>query len=146
MMKNNPYFRVAALAIVLGIALASCRLLRTLIPLGVLPELDIPNMVLISLLALLWDQYLVPGSKPCDVFLLTLSALVFGLLPYAAGFAGIGTALKLALVGGIVFTLTAWLFSQMQDRLSTGPTAKIAPVFSALGLYLAAQCFSGMIL
>jgi hypothetical protein len=32
----------------------------------------------------------------------------------------------------------------MEDRLSTGPAAKLAPILSALGLYLAAQCFMGI--
>ena len=52
----------------------------------------------------------------------------------------------LALVGGLVFWATAWLFETIQDRLSTGPVAKAAPALSVLGLYLAAQCFSGMII
>ena len=34
----------------------------------------------------------------------------------------------------------------MMERLSSGPVAKAAPVLSALGLYLAAQCFAGIIL
>jgi hypothetical protein len=46
----------------------------------------------------------------------------------------------------VVFTLVTWLFSSMTDRLSTGPAAKAAPVFSALGLYLASQVLMGMIL
>ena len=41
---------------------------------------------------------------------------------------------------GAVFTATAWLYSSAQDRLSTGPVAKAAPILTALGLYLAAQC------
>ena len=145
-MKNNKYFRITALTIVVGVALAVCRLLRTIIPWGVLPELDIPNMTLLSLVALLLDHYLVPGEKAWKIGFLPLAMVIFGLLPFAAGFAGVGEALKLALVGGIVFAVTCWLFVQMQDRFSTGPATKVTPVFSALGLYLAAQCFSGIIL
>jgi hypothetical protein len=55
-------------------------------------------------------------------------------------------ALKLAVVGAVVFTLVTWLYSTIQDRLSSGPAAKLAPIFSALGLYLAFQAFAGMIL
>jgi len=68
------------------------------------------------------------------------------LLPFAACFVGIWEALKLALAGGIVFTVVTLLYSTIQDRLSSGPVAKAAPVFSALGLYLAFQAFAGMIL
>jgi hypothetical protein len=113
---------------------------------GVLPQLNIPNMVLLSLVALVLDHYVVSGAKRCWVCIPVLSAVTFGLLPIAAGFAGGIEALKLALVGGAVFTLTAWLYSSVQERLSTGPVAKAAPVLSALGLYLASQCFAGIVL
>jgi len=49
-------------------------------------------------------------------------------------------------VGGVVFTVTAWLFTSIQDRLSSGPACKAAPVVSAFGLYLAAQAFTGILL
>ena len=52
---------------------------------------------------------------------------------------------KLAILGGVVFTATTWLYTSLQDRLSTGPLAKLAPVFTALGPYLASQCFAGLI-
>ena len=55
-------------------------------------------------------------------------------------------AVKLGVIGGVVFTATAWLFTSVQDRLSSGPVCKAAPVVSAFGLYLAAQCFAGILL
>ena len=70
----------------------------------------------------------------------------FGLLPFAACFVSVIDALKYGVVGGVVFTALTWLFSAVLDRLSTGPAAKAAPILSALGLYLASQCFMGMIL
>jgi hypothetical protein len=73
------------------------------------------------------------------------AALTFGILPFCAGFASILEAVKLAVLGGVVFTATTWIYTSLQDRLSTGPMAKLAPLFSALGLYLAVQCFAGMI-
>ena len=72
--------------------------------------------------------------------------MTFGLLPFAAGFAALENVWKLALVGGVVFTAVTFLFTSIQDRLSSGPIAKAAPVLSAFGLYLAAQCFAGIIL
>ena len=50
-MKEKRYFSNTALAVILFAALAVCRILRTCIPFGVLPELDIPNLALISLVA-----------------------------------------------------------------------------------------------
>ena len=55
-------------------------------------------------------------------------------------------AMQLALVGGAVFTLLTFLYSSVQERLSSGPNAKAAPVLSALGLYLAFQVFANIIL
>lgn len=145
-MKNRKYTSNMALPVVLGIILLICVLVRTLNPMAVLPKLDIPNVVMVSLVALLVAHYLAPGRDGCDAVSLVLAAVTFGLLPFVSGFATVMGALKLALVGGIAFFVTAWLFGEMMERLSSGPVAKAAPVFSALGLYLAAQCFAGMIL
>ena len=144
-MKNNKYFLNTALAAVVGIALVVCVLLRTFIPAIVLPQLSIPNMVLLSLIALLLDHYLTKGAKRCWICIPLISALTFGVLPYAASLAGVLDALKLALVGAAVFTVTTWLYTSIQNRLASGPIAKAALVLSALGLYLASQCFAGVL-
>lgn len=145
-MKENKYFLNTALAAVLGIALLIAVFVRTFAPAVMIPQLNIPNLVLLSLAALTIDHYIAKDAKRCYGCIAVLSALAFALLPLAAGFGGIMDAMKLALAGGIVFTVTAWLYSSIRDRLSSGPAAKTAPVVSALGLYLASQCFSGWIL
>ena len=143
-MNKKTYTLNTLLAAVLGAVLLVCVLVRTFWPRMILPVLDIPNLVLISLIALLLDHYLAPGADRCYICIPVFSAITFGLLPFAACFVGAGEALKLAVLGCVVFTAVTWLFSSMTDRLSTGPVAKLAPVMSALGLYLAAQCFMGM--
>lgn len=145
-MNKKTYTLNMLLAIVLGAILLTCVLVRTFLPRMILPEMDIPNLVLISLIVLLLDHYVAPDAKRCYICVPVFSAITFGLLPFAACFVGAGEALKLAIFGAVVFTAVTWLFSSMTDRLSTGPAAKLAPVFSALGLYLAAQCFMGMFL
>lgn len=145
-MKKNTYTLNTLLAAVLGTALFVCVLVRTFAPRMILPRLDIPNMVLISLLALVADHYLAPGAKRCYICVPVFSAITFGLLPFAACFVGAGEALKLGITGGIVFTAVTWTYSTIQDRLSSGPAAKAAPVVSALGVYLAVQCFAGILL
>lgn len=144
-MKKNHYFLNTALAAVLGAALLAAVLVRTFVPAMILPELDIPNLVLVSLAALLIDHYAAKGAKRCYICIPLLSALTFGLLPFAACFVSLMEALKLALVGGVVFTAVTWLFSSMTERLSSGPAAKAAPFIGALGLYLASQCFAGLL-
>ena len=142
-MKENKYFLNTALALCLGTAVLIAVLVRTFFPIAVIPALDIPNIAALSLVALLIDHYLARGAKRCYVCVILLSALTFGLLPYAAGFSTLVEALKLAGIGGAVFTVTTLLFGSVQNRLSSGPAAKAAPILSALGLYLAAQCFAG---
>lgn len=144
-MKNNKYFLNTALAAVVGVALAVCVLLRTFFPAIVLPQLSIPNMVLLSLIALLLDHYLAKSAKRCWICIPVFACLTFGLLPFAASFVGVLDALKLAAVGCVTFTVTTWLYTSIQSRLASGPVAKAAPVLSTLGLYLASQCFAGLL-
>lgn len=142
-MKEKTYILNTLLAAVLGAALLTAVLVRTFLPSIIMPKLDIPNMVLLSLVALMLDHYLAKDAKRCYICIPVFSAISFGLLPYAACFVGGAEALKLGLLGCVVFTATTWLFTSMMDRLSTGPIAKLAPWMSALGLYLASQCFMG---
>ena len=145
-MKNRTYVLNTFLAAVLGLYLLAAIIIRTFCPQIILPKANIPNMVLLSLIALVLDHYLAPGAKRCYICIPILSAITFGLLPYTAAFVTPATALKLAIVGGLVFTITTWLFSTIQDRLSSGPAAKASAFFSAVSLYMASQCFIGMIL
>ena len=142
-MKKNTYTLNTLLAMVLGATLLAAVLVRTFAPRIIIAELDIPNMVLISLVALVLDHYLAPDAKRCYICIPVFSAITFGLLPFACCFVGAGEALKLAILGAVVFTAVTWIFSSMMDRLSSGPAAKLAPFMSALGLYLAVQCFMG---
>ena len=144
-MKEKKYFLNTALTLLLLIACVVAVLVRTFQPAAVIPALDIPNMAAISLLALLIDHYAAKNAKRCYICIPVLSALTFGLLPFAAGFATGMEAVKLGLMGAVVFTALTFLFTSVQDRLSTGPAAKAAPALSAVGLYLAMQCFAGLL-
>ena len=145
-MKNKTYVLNTFLAVVLGIYLLVAVIVRAFCPQIILPKANIPNLVLISLVALVLEHYLVPNAKRCYICISVFSAVTFGLLPYAAAFAAPMEALKLAMVGCVVFTVTTWLFSTIQERLSSGPAAKASAFFSAVSLYMASQCFIGMIL
>ncbi|MBR2047512.1 MAG: hypothetical protein IJ960_02850 [Oscillospiraceae bacterium] len=143
-MKNKMYTLNTMLADVLCLLLLAFVLVRTFLPHFIIPELDVPNMVAISLLALIADHYLAPGAKRCYICIAGLGAITFGLLPFAACFVGAMDALKLGITGGIVFTVTTFVFTDMAERLSSGPAAKAAPWLSAFGLYLAVQALMGM--
>ena len=145
-MKKNQYFLNTVLAIVVFVASAIALLVRVWFPAAVIPALNIPNMVLLSVIALLLEHFLAPMNPRCYICIPVFSAITFGILPLMAGFACQHNFWKYGLVGGVVFTVTTFLFTSLTDRLLTGPKAKAALVVCSLGIWLAAQCFAGMIL
>ena len=145
-MKNNQYFLNTVLAVVVFVACAVAALVRVWLPAAIIPELNIPNMVALSVIALLIEHFLTRGNPRCYICIPVFGVLTFGILPLMAGFACQHDFWKIGLVGGVVFTITTFLFTSAQDRLLTGPKAKAAAVITGLGIYLAAQCFAGIIL
>ena len=143
---NKTYMLNTILAAVFGVFLLACVVARAFCPTLILPKLDIPFLVLISLVALVLDHYFVKDAKRCYICIPVLSALTFGLLPLTAFMVSVREALVLALVGGVTFTVTTLLFSQIQERLSSGPAARASALLSAVSLYMAAQCLAGIIL
>ena len=145
-MKNNKYLLSTILAAVVFAACAVALLVRVWIPAVVLPPLNIPNMAALSMIALLLEHFLTKGNPRCYICIPVFGAVTFGILPLMAGFACQHDFWKFGLVGGVVFTITTFLFTSAQDRLLTGPKAKAAAVITGLGIWLAAQCFAGIIL
>ena len=145
-MKNNKFFLPVMLVAVLFVALTAAMLVQIFQPAAVLPRLNIPNMVLLSVAALLLEHFLTKGNARCYLCLVIFGFAAFGALPLMAGFACLHDFWKLGLVGGVVFPVTTFLFTSATQRLRTGPKAPAAVVLTGIGIYLAAQCFAGMIL
>ena len=145
-MKKNQYFLNTVLAVVVFVAYAAMMLIRVWQPAAVLPVLNIPGMVALSVIALLIEHFLTKGNPRCYICIPVFGALTFAILPLMAGFACQHDFWKFGLVGGVVFTITTFLFTSAQDRLLTGPKAKAAIVITAIGIWLASQCFAGIIL
>lgn len=110
-MKKNTYLLNTLLAALVALGLLIAVLVRTFQPAAILPELSIPNLVLVSLIALLADYFLAPEAQRCYICIPVFSAITFGLLPFAAGLVTAGEIWKLALGGCAVFTAVTWLFS-----------------------------------
>ena len=145
-MKNHKYLLNTLLAIYLFAAMAAMMLIRVFNPAAVLPVLNIPNMVLLSLVVLLSEYYVGACEDRCYICITLFAFASFALLPLMAGFACQHNFWKIGLVGSVTFTATTWLFSSMTDRLSSGPEAKGTALMGAFGLYLAAQAFAGILL
>ena len=101
-MKENRYFRNIALTGVLGLSLAVCRVLAAVLPLAILPRLDIPNLMALFVLALLADHYFAAPGKGVDALTGVFAALTVGLLPVLSGFAGASGA-ETGFAGGGVY-------------------------------------------
>lgn len=145
-MKNKSYLLNMVLTAGLGALLLVCVLVKTFLPGVILPALDIPGITLISLAVLLLDHFCAPGARRNYLLIFLFSAISFAVLPLAAGMAGAGEWWKLALAGGVIFTGTAWIFESVAGRIASGNGSKTALILSALGIYLAVQCFSGIFL
>ena len=145
-MKKTFYLLPTVLVAVLFLVLAAGMALQIFIPAIILPPLNIPNMVLLSLAALLLERAFSKDSPRCYVCVVLFGVAAFAVLPLMAGFACVHDFWKLGLVGGIVFAITTYLFSSATQRLKTGPKAPLALIVTCLGIYLAAQCFAGIIL
>lgn len=145
-MKNRTYLLNTILAIVVGIAMLAIMLVHTFLPNIIIPKLSIPNLMLLSLIALVLDHCFAKGADRCYFCIALFSAITFALLPWLAGYTPDDQILKTAISGCAVFTAASWLFSTICDRLSSGPASKAALVISAIGLYLAAQCFANILI
>ena len=143
-MKNKTYTLNTVLTAVLAVVLMAMMLLRAFAPNIILPIFDIPTLTAISLVALVLDHYLAKGAKRCYICVPVFAALSFGILPFAAGMVAVKYILGLALSGAVIFTVCTFVYTSIQDRLSSGPAAKLAPAMSALGIWLAVQAFAGI--
>ena len=145
-MKNNKFLLPMLLVAVVFAALLVAMFVQIFQPAAVLPPLNIPNIVLLSVVALLLEHFLAKGNPRCYVCILVFGVATFALLPLMAGFACVHDFWRYGLVGGVTFAVTAFFFSSAVQRLRTGPKAPAAVVLTGLGIYLASQCFAGILL
>ncbi len=148
-MKAATYKLNTVLAGLVGGICLVLMLVRTFMPQAILPLADIPNLAAVCAAALVIDCYLDWKRVPKRDWVLTavLAVLTFWLLPWAAGVtAGIGEALRLGVISGALFTIMAFLFNAIQDRTASDKSFILAPLCVGAGMYLACQCFAGILL
>lgn len=144
-MKKKTMILNALLAVVLGAGLFVGMIWRAFQPNVVLSDLDIPAMAAIVLIALLIEYFVsgVQKERPWIAQIL-LAAVTFAVLTWAAGLAGAGV--KMTLCGTAVFAVLTWMFDMAAERLDVTTGRKTAMIPTAFALFLACQCFMGMIL
>ena len=143
-MKNRTTILNTILAAVLGVVLMVSIIVKTVSPQFILPEINIPYIAAVSLVALVLTHF-VKTEEGCPICQAILAAVTFAVLPMTAGLA-IAPVWQLALVGGIVFAVLNAMFTAMVQRMELADTCKCAVIPAAFGLFLACQCFAGWIL
>lgn len=143
-MEKKTMILNALLAATLGAGLLVGMIWRAFQPNVVLADLDIPAMAAIVLIALLIEYFVTGLQKRAWVLQTILAAVTFAVLPWAVDipYAGI----KVAICGAVVFAVLTWIFDSVAQRLDVTTDCKGAMVPTAFVLYLACQCFMGMIL
>ena len=143
-MEKKNFVLNVLLAVVLGAGLLVGVVWSAFQPNVVLADLDIPAMAALVLIALL-IEYLWKGTeKRAWAVQIVLAAITFAVIPFAAGYAGAG--IGLILCGTAMFAALTWLFDSMAERMSVTCDCKCAMIPTAFVMYLACQCFMGMIL
>ena len=143
-MKETAYVLNLLFCGLWALLLAAGLVCRTFLPTAVLPAMDIPLLVAVNLGALLLEFWLAPGSRRDWTAMTVLAAVTVGLLPLCAGMVSGAEVLKLAAAGGVVFLLAGVVFDSILERLTSGASAKAAPILAAFLLFLASQCFTNI--
>ncbi len=143
-MEKKSFVLNTLLAIVLGAGLLVGMIWKAFQPNVVLADLDIPAMAALVLIALLIEYLWIGTQKRAWAAQIVLAALTFAVLPWAADlpYAGI----RVAVCGTIVFTVLTWIFDSVAERLEVTTAYKGTMIPTAFVMYLACQCFMGMIL
>lgn len=148
-MKAVTFKLNTVLAAVVGALCLLAILLRTFAPITVqLPNIDIPCVAAVSLAAIVVDCYLdwKKLTPRCWVLTAAMAFLTFWLLPWAAGLADASAALRLGVVGGALFTVLAYLFGTVCEKLYSGKSNVLAPACVAAVMYLACHGLTAIIL
>ena len=144
-MKNRTTILNTTLAAVLGVTLLASIVGKMMCPQLILPQINIPYLAAVSLVALVITSF-VNTEEGCIYCQIVLAALTFGLLPMVAGMVSSTVVVKLALCGGIVFGALDLMVNAMTKRIAMAGICKCAVIPSAFVMYLACQCFAGIIL
>ena len=143
-MEKKNFVLNVLLAVVLGAGLLVGIVWSAFQPNVVLADLDLTAIVALVLIALV-IEYLWKGTqKRAWAVQIVLAAVTFAVLPMAAGYVGAG--LKMILCGTVLFAALTWVFDSVAERMSVTMDCKFAMIPTAFVMYLACQCFMGMIL
>ena len=143
-MEKKSFILNVLLAAVLGAGLLVGIVWSAFQPNVVLPELDLPAIAALVLIALVLE-YLCKGTQErAWAAQIVLAAVTFLVLPLAAGYVGAG--LNVTVCGTVLFAALTWIFDSVAERMAVTSDCKYTMIPTAFVLYLACQCLMGMII
>ena len=141
--RNNPFALNVFLALLWGLVLGACVAIQTVWPGVNISPADIPAMTVLVLQSLFLEGY--DGNAQHSMPLQTmLGAMTLGLLPVAAGMAGLAEGLVMTLQGGLVFAAVVWVMDESRERIVSGGGGKTALTATGGILFLASLAFCGI--
>ena len=143
-MRKNPYFINAVLAVLVGAACLTGVIIRSFFPAVILPEPDVPVMVLFSAVSCAVSYYLKGNCRENRIGSALFSGVTFSLLPFCANLAPATYVWRQFFAGTVVFLVTDFCYEGIARRMDTGDFGKLAPLLNGVMLFLASQCFQGM--
>lgn len=143
-MKKNTMILNGLLAAVLGIWLLTGMIWKTFQPNVILPKPDLPLMTALILIALFLEYLIMGSGKHAWVPQTVLAAVTFCVLPLAAGAQTFG--IHTVVCGAAAFGILTVLFDWAAERIELSGNGRGAVAATVLGMYLACQCFQGMLL
>ena len=142
-MEKKSFVLNGLLAAVLGAGLLAGMIWRVFVPNVVLADLNLPSMAAIVLITLLIEYFVKGTQKRAWAVQIILAAVTFAVLPFAAGLANAGV--KVTILGTVVCAALTWIFDSVAERMTVTADCKTVMIPTAFVMYLACQCFMGML-
>lgn len=144
-MKKNLYFVNLLLVAEVGLLCLFYILMNTFMPAAVLPRIDIPFLVLLSVIPMMIKYCTAPEAKGNLWISMIMAGLTFAILPMCANMNMTIPMWKLFVAGTAVFGITAVVYGSIGRRIASGSYGRFAPIVNGLMLYLASQCLQGLL-
>ena len=143
-MKKNLYFVNILFIIEMGLLGLVSVLLRSFAPAMVLPHLDLPHLVLFSVIPMIFSDYMAPEMKGHSMIHILLGTMTLTALPLCAQWT-IGVPVwKFLMISLGAFGMTWVIYQSIGRRMASGVSGRFAPLINGVMLFLASQCFQGL--
>lgn len=144
-MRKNLYFINILHILVVASSCLGGILIKSFLPDMVLVRVSIPLLVLLSLIPMVVETYMVSGIKRNGLLNVLIAGITFTVLPLCVGGNSDVSYATLFVAGTAVFGITDILYRSMAERMASGLEGKFVPVINGIMLFLASQCFQGLL-